>query len=420
MNNIENKLFLLEEAQHELQLGIWEYTANKDKLVLSNTLLNILNMKQNEKISLDTMINRIYNKDNSIKKISELFNKAINFGYEFNIKITIDINNNIKYFSLYCKTRKSNDTYNLYGFIQDITKDELELEEQQRLLNVTDQYVIISQTDLDGNITYVSQAFADISGYKKEELLGKKHNILRHPSMPDNTFKKMWLTIAEGKSWSGEVKNLKKDGSYYWVQSYIVAIRNYKDEIIGYQSVRQDITNKKIIEKNSITDDLTKLYNRRHFNNMLKKELNHVRRTKEKLIFAMLDVDNFKKYNDTYGHQKGDYVLEEIAKVLKNSFKRFQDMIFRLGGEEFGLLFYIKENNDAKKLIENARQNIENLAIEHKLNPAKVVTASFGFVIANCDCKNNTVDEEIKKVYNDADKLLYKAKENGRNRVEFK
>jgi len=420
MNKIENKLFLLEEAKHELQLGIWEYTTNTNKLILSDTLFDILNMKKDEEISINSIINKIYNKNNILEETKELFNNAIKLGYEFNTKITIKINNDIKYFSLYCKTRKLNGSFNLYGFMQDITKTEIELEEQKRLLNLTNQYVIISQTDLDGKITYVSQAFADISGYKKEELLGKKHNILRHPSMSNDTFKEMWEIITQGRNWSGEVKNLKKDGTYYWVHSYIEAIKNYKDEIIGYQSVRQDITNEKIIEKNSITDDLTKLYNRRHFNTMLKKELNHVRRTNEILVFTMLDIDNFKKYNDTYGHQNGDYVLEKISKSLKNSFKRFQDMLFRLGGEEFGILFYIKEDIDAKKLVENARQNIENLAIEHKLNPAKVVTASFGFVIINCDCKNNTADEDMKKIYNDADKLLYKAKKNGRNRVEFK
>jgi len=416
MGNIKNKLLLLEEAQEDLQLGIWEYNTSSDRLVLSDTLLSILNIN-NKNITIEAMINKIYDKDNIVAKTKELFFKAINFGEEFNTKITIDINNNIRYFSLYCKTKRSNDNYNLYGFMQDITNNELEVEEQKRLLNLTDQYVIISQTDLDGKMTYVSQAFADISGYTKKELLGKKHNILRHPDMKDQLFKDMWAVVTKGKSWSGEVKNLKKDGGFYWVHSHIEVIKNSKDEIIGYQSVRQDITNKKLIEQNSITDDLTQLFNRRHFNIMLKNKINHSRRTGEKLVFAMLDVDNFKKYNDTYGHQKGDTVLISIAKSLTKTFRRSHDIIFRLGGEEFGILFHIKEDKDAAILLEQARSNIEKLKIEHKQNNPKVVTASFGLLIIDNNY-NNSIEQEMKRIYNSADELLYKAKKNGRNRVE--
>jgi len=110
------------------------------------------------------------------------------------------------------------------------------------------KYVITSETDLKGHITYVSQPFIEISGYEKEELIGKPHNIVRHPDMPSEIFKTIWDTIQSKGTWRGNVKNLKKDGSYYWVDSIVFPRLNYKNEIIGYKSMRIDITASKRLE----------------------------------------------------------------------------------------------------------------------------------------------------------------------------
>ena len=108
--------------------------------------------------------------------------------------------------------------------------------------DVVDVSTIVSKTDLKGNITYVNDAFIKISGYKKEELLGRNHNIIRHPEVPRNLFKDMWKKIKNKQMWQGEVKNLKKDGSYYVVQSLIMPILDSKGEIEEFISVRHDIT----------------------------------------------------------------------------------------------------------------------------------------------------------------------------------
>ena len=81
--------------------------------------------------------------------------------------------------------------------------------------------ISLRDTDLDGIITYASQAYESISGYTKEELIGKPHSIVRHPDMPTSAFKNLWNTIKDGQTWNGEVKNLKKDGSFYWVDATI-------------------------------------------------------------------------------------------------------------------------------------------------------------------------------------------------------
>ncbi|MCX7998146.1 MAG: methyl-accepting chemotaxis protein [Leptospiraceae bacterium] len=101
-----------------------------------------------------------------------------------------------------------------------------------------DSKVIISKTDLKGRITFVSPDFAEISGYAKEELLGKPHNIVRHPDMPKWAFKDLWDTIQRGKPWQGIVKNLRKNGEYYWVDATVIPVRK-EGQIIEYMSIRR-------------------------------------------------------------------------------------------------------------------------------------------------------------------------------------
>ena len=108
--------------------------------------------------------------------------------------------------------------------------------------------VIISQTDSNGIITYANRAFCNISGYKLDELIGKPHNIIRHPDMPNIVFEKMWKTISDGQAWNGLVKNLRKDGKYYWVDTEILPIKDEDSKITGYIAVRKAASRKDIKE----------------------------------------------------------------------------------------------------------------------------------------------------------------------------
>lgn len=106
---------------------------------------------------------------------------------------------------------------------------------------VPQEELIVSRTDLKGNITYANDLFADISGYTVDELLGKPHNIVRHPDMPKIIFKEMWEDLQANKRWSGFVKNMRKDFGYYWVYAEISGV--YKNgALIEYKSIRSPIT----------------------------------------------------------------------------------------------------------------------------------------------------------------------------------
>ena len=101
---------------------------------------------------------------------------------------------------------------------------------------------IISKTDLKGIITYVNAPFCKLAGYERDELKGKPHNIVRHPDMPKEVFKELWDTIEKNQKWRGFVKNLRKDGKYYWVEVFIEPIFDEKGNKIGYISARKPMS----------------------------------------------------------------------------------------------------------------------------------------------------------------------------------
>ena len=296
---------------------------------------------------------------------------------------------------------------------EDISRRKKKEKQIEEYLGLIDKNIITSTTDLKGNITYVSQSFCDVSGYSKEELFGKNHRILKHSDMDKKVYKDLWDSISKDKRWNGEIKNRKKDGSFYWVDATISPIYDEEKVKVGYTSIRQDITDKKMIELISITDGLTNIYNRRHFNDVFPEIIQTSKRSHEMLCFLIMDIDHFKQYNDTYGHQMGDDVLIQVAKCIKDSLNRDDDTCFRLGGEEFGILFKASNKENAFTFANNVRENIENLHIEHTGNSASsYVTASMGLI-----CKKAQDIEGDVIAYKLADDLLYKAKESGRNKV---
>ncbi len=283
-----------------------------------------------------------------------------------------------------------------------------------RYIDLVDKYIIISSTDLSGKITDVSEAFCKVSGYSKKELIGKTHSIIKSPEVSQKFYKQMWKELLEKDYWKGEIKNKSKTGKFYWVSANISSIFDINGNKIGYTSIRQNITDKKLVEELSITDELTKIHNRRHFNNIFPKLINSSKRNNELLCFAILDVDFFKLYNDTYGHQEGDKVLISIAHIMVNKLNRADDFSFRLGGEEFGLLFKSNDLTKSINFVKDLKKEIENMKIEHKNSiVSKYVTVSIGVVI-----KKVKDISSIDNLYKEADDLLYRAKENGRNTVQ--
>ncbi|MCD6259635.1 MAG: diguanylate cyclase [Helicobacteraceae bacterium] len=168
--------------------------------------------------------------------------------------------------------------------------------------------------------------------------------------------------------------------------------------------------NKKL-ESASYTDTLTDLHNRRYFNMVYERELKRAKRTHSYITFMMLDIDYFKQYNDNYGHLQGDNALKVVADVLRDVLKRPSDFLFRLGGEEFGVLLTQTDEKDSASLAQKICERVKAAQIEHAHSKAsRFLTISIGLVTCIAD---DALDGDM--LMSCADKMLYQAKEKGRD-----
>jgi len=212
------------------------------------------------------------------------------------------------------------------------------LEETQHFL---DEYLaamntnnIITKSDLKGTITYINDNFIEVTGYKEHEVIGKPHSILRSDETSKETFTDLWKTIQAKKTWTGILKNKKKDGTFYYVDNAIMPILNTKNEIVEYIGIRHDITDL-ILQKESILasarkDSLTNCGNR-----MLLFEEIH---TKASNNLAVIDINDFSSINDFYGHTIGDIVIKKFAELLLNSLDDYEFKLYRLHSDKFAIL----------------------------------------------------------------------------------
>ncbi|MDY0051875.1 MAG: diguanylate cyclase [Aliarcobacter sp.] len=384
------------------------------QLIVSNKFDEIWHFSlgsRNDEPLLNSILNKLV-EDINFEKKHQIFNKWISLNIEdkINYKLIIEwVLSVVFIFSII-----------LFIFIYANIKLKKEIKKRKKIEKrlksfntLIDEHIISSSTDLNGIITDISSAYCKISKYSSEELIGQNQNIVRHPDMSKEFFNDLWKTIKSNNIWYGEIKNKAKDGTYYWIFTTISPKYDEFNNKVGYISIRHDITDKKLIEELSITDGLTNIYNRRHFNDTFPKFINGAKRDEQYISFLILDVDFFKQYNDTYGHQKGDDVLKDVSKCLKESTNRIDDYCFRLGGEEFGILFKSKSKENSIIFANKILNNIEDLKIEHKSSKiSKYITVSMGLYTNKA---NHIPDNE--DVYRDADKMLYKAKKSGRNRV---
>ncbi|NOR57801.1 MAG: diguanylate cyclase, partial [Sulfurimonas sp.] len=193
---------------------------------------------------------------------------------------------------------------------------------------------IVSRSNTEGIITYVNDTLCKKTGYTKRELIGKSHNIFRHPNTPKKVFKSMWETIQGGEIYHGLLKNSKKDGTTFYANITIVPIKDENNDIIEYIALRDDVTelvnSKKELKKNFLTDILTSLGNRF-------KLLEDIKQNSESYL-AIIDIHFFKEVNDFYGYKAGDEVIKDLADKMFNYFSNSKFDVYRLNGDEFAVL----------------------------------------------------------------------------------
>ena len=207
------------------------------------------------------------------------------------------------------------------------------------------------------------------------------------------------------------------DGKWRWIHDIgKVFQRDEQGNAIRMNGVHIDISVARKLEKRiaklAVTDSLTGLLNRRNFEELSLSLLEQALQEQAYFCILLLDIDHFKQYNDTYGHAEGDQVLKQVSQTLKDNTRRGNDYCFRMGGEEFAVIFTETSKESAKSLAVRIKQQIENLAIPHQHNAKhQCVTISAGL---SCS-KGLSGIEAVNTIYEKTDQLLYQAKEAGRN-----
>jgi two-component system cell cycle response regulator len=270
-------------------------------------------------------------------------------------------------------------------------------------------------TDKDATIIWANPAFGRLTGYSLEEALGKNPNQLTKSGIQNKEYyRDMWTSLLSGHHWRGELINKRKDGSLYHEELSIASVKDGAGGITHFIGIKEDISVRKELEaqlqKLASTDPLTGLFNRRVFLERLEQERAKVARLPHYVaVVLMLDLDFFKRVNDTYGHATGDAVLKAFAEVVRNN-SRAIDVPARLGGEEFAILLTGANKTDAMTMAERLREQVATILINHKVGSVRV-TVSIGAAALSAG------DINAEMVLHRADAALYEAKERGRNQT---
>ena len=278
--------------------------------------------------------------------------------------------------------------------------------EMNEYLAIVDENVIVIIMNREMIITDASAAFCKVSKTNKLEIIGKKYSDICISNIAEDLHQVAYDTIRSEKVWSCEVEAIASDGSRFWVKNVISPKYAHDGVLLGYVSVGHDITAQKMVEKLSVTDSLTKIFNRFKLDEIMEYELEKSKRYKHTFSLIMVDLDDFKKVNDHFGHQTGDDVLRIIADILSTN-TRTSDTVGRWGGDEFMLICPETKAAEAEITAEKIR-NVVDKSYFPKIGH---LTISAG--VASYIAPDDTQESMLSR----ADLALYEAKGEGRNRV---
>jgi diguanylate cyclase (GGDEF)-like protein len=257
----------------------------------------------------------------------------------------------------------------------------------------------VSLATLSDNITSIHTTISKLIAYETAAAQYERSVLLSHHQ---NSL--MELAIMLGVILLGVM-------TFAW--RIFMQIERQQQQLLESAQILQHLNTK--LEHASYTDTLTGIFNRRYFNLVYDREFKRALRSVQSITFIMIDIDFFKQYNDTYGHLQGDVALQNVAHILRSSLLRPGDFVFRLGGEEFGVILTEASCSDTHKMAERLRFNVESLDMEHKGNKnTGKLTISLGAI-----CITPTAGVNNETLLQSADTNLYAAKERGRNKVVF-
>ncbi|WP_160725866.1 diguanylate cyclase domain-containing protein [Bacillus sp. USDA818B3_A] len=274
---------------------------------------------------------------------------------------------------------------------------------------------------------YISPAVKEVIHFEYPELLGKKVEVFIHPEDADQTNAMFQKALQDGSA-EATYRSRSKYGDYVWIESTLKSVPFQEDDEKKVINVSRDITNRKLTEQKlqeanqllnrlSYMDGLTGIANRRYFDETLLKEWSNAIENHKPITLIMFDIDYFKKYNDTYGHLKGDFCLQTIAQTVNNLFTSSlsNGTFCRYGGEEFSLILPSADRKEGVMTAQKIKDAVHELQVPHKSSEiAFYLTLSIG--VASMNPSKSTLPDIL---INKADSALYLSKTRGRNTISI-
>ncbi|MDD4997461.1 MAG: diguanylate cyclase [Syntrophales bacterium] len=277
------------------------------------------------------------------------------------------------------------------------------------------------EADLAGNFTFFSTPISQILGYPAEELDGMNYRQYMSKEDSEKLFQEYRGIYQTGTPKINlDTTLVKKDGAKVYVEISVFLVRDSSGQPAGFRGIIRDISVRKRMEEElkesvqryrqlSIIDDLTQLYNSRYFYNQLQKEIDRVDRYGHPLILLLLDLDDFKQFNDLYGHIEGDKALLRFGQVLKGCLRQ-TDSAYRYGGEEFTVIMPVTSIEAGAIAAERVRSKLKEEIFSPVPGKQACLTVSIGLA-------QYRSREDIKAFVNRVDRLMYEAKKNGKDRI---
>lgn len=300
--------------------------------------------------------------------------------------------------------------------LQDVTARRNAVKEISKLSRAVEQSpssVII--TDLQGRIEYVNPRFTEVTGYSAEEVLGQSPGLLKSNHHGKEFYKGLWDAITGGHEWRGEICNRTKDGREIWEIASISPVFDEQGRLINYVAVKEDITEKKEqqdrIQHLAMHDLLTGLPNRILFHDRLEQAISRGKRFDKMAALLFVDLDEFKRVNDNYGHRVGDQIIKDAAQRIAKCI-RSVDTAARFGGDEFVIV--LQDLEDAKDANQVAERVIASICRPYQVDGKTcVIGVSIGIALY----PTHGLDPDT--LLRNADQAMYQSKNDGRNTYTY-
>jgi diguanylate cyclase (GGDEF)-like protein/PAS domain S-box-containing protein len=288
----------------------------------------------------------------------------------------------------------------------------------KKIVDLANDVIIVTEAkktkDVGYEIVYVNNAFTKLTGYSSEESIGKTPKMLQGKRTSVSTRNKIDASLNNMQPIRECIYNYSKTGAGFWLDINIVPLYSSYGDILYFAAVERDITEQKekedTLSMQASRDSLTGLLNRRGFTHLADSAVNAAITNKYSLVIAMIDVDHFKKVNDSYGHDIGDKTLCKLAEIMQSCFRK-SDLLGRFGGEEFIIVISGSEENRVQSMMNEFREKVANTVIA--ITPDSRINLTISIGLAFLDKINNNFTDIVKA----ADTALYQAKSSGRNKV---